>query len=445
MKRTSPLPFDATLLAATAGLVVIGILFIYSSGHSGGQGGSSPIPEGPGTGEHVRQIIWAVTGIAAMILAARSSCTRMRELSPYLYAAGLAVLVLTLLGGRQVRGARSWLGVGILGIQPSELCKVTTALLLGRYLAGIGGAIRELPRFLLALAIPAIPMGLILLQPDAGTAAVYLPVFLAMSFMAGARKRHLLFLAASLSLGVALSVLPTYGRWIMGRYAPLLELIARPELLGYLAGGLGIVAALAAWGARASGRGSFYWTMYVAAVAAVACVIALGVGVVIREYQMMRLIAFLDPRVDPRGAGWNTIQSLTAVGSGGLTGKGFLQGTQSQYRFLPQQSTDFIFSVIAEEWGFLGGLAVCGMYLIILLRGLQIAYRAGDDFGRYISAGFVGMLGAHMLVNVGMSLGIMPITGIPLIFVSYGGSSLWAGLIAVGLLLGVHRQGVRRG
>jgi rod shape determining protein RodA len=134
---------------------------------------------------------------------------------------------------------------------------------------------------------------------------------------------------------------------------------------------------------------------------------------------------------------------VTAVGSGGFWGKGFLQGTQSHYRFLPQQSTDFIFSIIAEEWGFFGGILVFTLFLIILLRGLRIAYTARDDFALYLASGILGMIGFHVVVNIGMAMGIMPITGIPLFFLSYGGSSLWTGLIAVGLLLNIHLRRYR--
>jgi rod shape determining protein RodA len=159
---------------------------------------------------------------------------------------------------------------------------------------------------------------------------------------------------------------------------------------------------------------------------------------VLKPYQIMRFIVFLDPQVDPQGAGWNLLQSVTAVGSGGLAGKGFLKGTQSHYQFLPQQSTDFIFSILAEEWGFLGGLLVFGLFLVILLRGVRIMYIARDDFGMHVAAGVVGMIFFHVVINIGMAMGIMPITGIPLFFLSYGGSSLWTALIGVGLLLDIY-------
>jgi rod shape determining protein RodA len=151
----------------------------------------------------------------------------------------------------------------------------------------------------------------------------------------------------------------------------------------------------------------------------------------------MRLIVFLDPYVDPRGSGWHIIQSITAIGSGGLSGRGFLQGTHSQYQYLPEQSTDFIFSILSEEWGFFGGIIVFALFLLILMRLLRITRHTVDSFGSYIVAGLVSMYAFHFLVNVGMTMGIMPITGIPLLFVSYGGSALVSSMAGIGLTLRV--------
>jgi rod shape determining protein RodA len=159
---------------------------------------------------------------------------------------------------------------------------------------------------------------------------------------------------------------------------------------------------------------------------------------VLKDYQLMRLIVFLDPNVDPRGSGWHIIQSMTAIGSGGLMGKGFLQGTQSHYRFLPQQSTDFIFSIFTEEWGLLGGLLVFGLFLLICLRLVKIIKTTSDNFGAYIASGLAAMYSFHFLINVGMAMGVMPITGIPLLFMSYGGSALTSAMAGIGLAMSIH-------
>jgi len=162
---------------------------------------------------------------------------------------------------------------------------------------------------------------------------------------------------------------------------------------------------------------------------------------VLKEYQVMRLIVFLDPNIDPLKSGWNIRQSITAIGSGGLTGKGFLQGTQSHYRYLPQQSTDFIFSIISEELGLLGSLFIFLLFFIILFRMAFFLKNIRDFFSCGIIAGVFGIILFHFMINVGMAMGIMPITGIPLIFLSYGGSSLLAISVALGFVLGI---GARR-
>ena len=146
----------------------------------------------------------------------------------------------------------------------------------------------------------------------------------------------------------------------------------------------------------------------------------------------------MDPNIDPQGSGWHIIQSITAIGSGGIMGMGYLQGTQSHYRYLPEQSTDFIFSILSEEWGFIGGIMVFVLYLAILLRFIRIMQNTNDTFGSYIVAGLVSMFSFHFFINVGMTMGIMPITGIPLLLVSYGGSALLSAMTGIGLALSIH-------
>ncbi len=436
MNKTSIFSFDLLLFAATLSLIVIGILFIYSSGVT-----STGIVF---SREFIKQIIWAGTGLVLMALVVTVSYTRMKGPSIYLYGFCCLVLLVTPFVGLEVKGARSWLGIGDVGIQPSEFAKMGTIIFLAAYLSGIGQGIKELPRFFLAFGIVLLPMGLILLQPDLGTALVYIPIFLVMVFMAGARLRHLFYLIAAGFLMVVLGLLPFFESKILGREAGVLALITHFDLLKYFLTALLVVGILSAWGYWGLKRRYFYWILYVSSLLFLSNLGGQAINRVLKDYQIMRLIVFLKPSLDPQGAGWNIIQSITAVGSGGFTGKGFLQGTQSHYQFLPQQSTDFVFSILAEEWGFLGGLLVFTLFLIILLRGIRIMYTARDDFSIYIAAGIVGMLFFHVIVNVGMAMGIMPITGIPLFFLSYGGSSLWTALSGIGLLLNIHARRYRQ-
>ena len=281
-------------------------------------------------------------------------------------------------------------------------------------------------------------MMLVLLQPDMGTALVYIPIFLVMVFVSGTKIRYVSFLILIALLTIVMSLLPAVNRYISVRENGILSLLVNPLFIRYLLLSLAVIIGIAAFGYAVFKRGYLYWIVYGSLIVFGSLVGELGVRAVLKDYQLSRLIVFINPQVDPQGAGWNVIQSVTAVGSGGLFGKGFLKGTQSHYRYLPQQSTDFIFSIISEEWGFLGGVIIFLLFSIILIRGLVILTTAKDSFAVYLGAGVVGMIFFHVFINIGMAMGIMPITGIPLFFLSYGGSSLWCALTGIALLLNIH-------
>jgi rod shape determining protein RodA len=425
---------DPVLGGSALALVVIGILFIYSSNVTAGGAIVSR--------ETLKQIIWAVLGVGVMVFLALFGYGRLRALSLYIYGGNLLLLVVTLVFGQTVNGARSWLGFWELGIQPSEFMKISTVLFLGTYFAGIGNGVRELPRFLLGLLIILLPMGFILLQPDMGTALVLIPVFLVMAFIAGADPRHLWFIVLVGVLGLVLAASPSLRAHSGSARGSFVAVVADPDMLKYLIPAAALVGALSALGYRSFRRQYFFWIAWAAGAFVLGASLSLLVRVVLKDYQIMRLVIFVNPRLDPQGAGWNIIQSVTAIGSGGLFGKGFLRGTQSHYQFLPQQSTDFIFSILAEEWGFLGALGVFALYLVLLLRGMSLLWAAKEDYGLVVGTGILTMIFFHLLVNVGMAMGIMPVTGIPLLFLSYGGSSLWTALGGVGILMSI---GARRG
>ena len=423
------------LLGATAALVAIGVLFIYSSGvDSTGESVSR---------EWIKQIVWALTGFALLAVVAAAGPGWLQAGAPALYAGGLVLLAVTALFGREVNGARAWIGIGDFGVQPSEFAKLTTILFLASYLAGIGNGIKELPRFALGLAIVLLPVGLVLLQPDMGTAMVYVPIFLVAALVSGAEIRHLAFILGATVVTFAMAVLPNLNP--EGILRTVATALLDPGIVRLSAMALLAIIGLAFIGYRLSRSRWLYWVGYLASIVLGGVTGSALVRSVLKPYQILRLAAFLNPWADLRGAGWNIIQSTTAVGSGGLAGKGYLQGTQSHYQFLPQQSTDFIFSILAEEWGFRGALLVLGLFALILLRSVAICRRARDDFGVAMAAGVIGMFATHVLVNIGVASGIMPITGIPLTFVSYGGSALWTGLLAVGMLLALLRPGAGGG
>ena len=422
-------------MAATATLLVVGVLFIYSSGvTSDGISFSS---------EWIRQLVWVGLGIVLLIVTATFDYGRLRDVALYMWLGLLALLILTFAVGERVNGARSWIGIGELGVQPSEFMKIATILMLAQYLERKGRAIEEPGTFVVAFGIVLIPMALILVQPDLGTALVYVPIFLVMSFCAGARPSYLLFILFVGALTVVFTVLPAWETIIHGERVPFVAVLTDARLTVYVCAAAILIAGLGLAGVFLLKRSWFRWFIYGGAIFVASVIASVAGRRVLKDYQLMRLIVFLDPNVDPRGAGWNIIQSVTAVGSGGIAGKGWLQGTQSHLQYLPQQSTDFIFSIIAEEWGFLGAAIVFLCFAIILGRGLVIAAKAKDRFGSFIAVGVIGVVFFHVAVNVGMAIGIMPITGIPLMFLSYGGSSLWTAMIGIGLLISIHNHRYR--
>lgn len=426
------LSFDVYLIGATLVLIAIGILFIYSSGVT---------PTGRVfSNEYVRQIVWAGSGLVLLFATALLPHGTARAWTIPFYAGVIVLLIVTLVFGRVVHGARSWLGIGGLGIQPSEFAKLASILFLALFLDRAGNAVKRIPTLLIGSLIVLLPMGLTLLQPDLGTALVFLPIFVVLVFVAGARVRHVVYILLFLGFTAVLTVLPAWERQIYEGTIPAISVLTNPQALSMVAIGGIVVLAVSIVGYFATKRHYFYWLIYAVSVALAGLLSSVLVRQVLQDYQVMRLVVFLDPYAEPRGAGWNIIQSVTAVGSGGLSGKGFLQGTQSQYQYLPQQSTDFIFSVLAEEWGFLGGVLVFALFLIILLRGLYIVLTARDRYSALVATGVVALIFFHFAVNVGMAIGAMPITGIPLFFLSHGGSSLWTAMIGIGLLLNVHHN-----
>jgi rod shape determining protein RodA len=281
-------------------------------------------------------------------------------------------------------------------------------------------------------------MGMVLLQPDLGTALVYMAILMTMIFTAGVSMRYIAFTGSCILFTSIFLLLPLWQTYILRKHLPVLALLTNPRIIIIVVAFMFIIAAIALFGYLKYKKRYFYWVAYSSAIMVLSLCASYAARIVLKNYQLMRLIVFMDPNVDPRGAGWNIIQSITAIGAGGLTGRGYLQGTQSHYRFLPEQSTDFIFSIFSEEAGFVGGLVVFALYMIICQRLLTTIKITTDPFAKYICAGLAGMYSFHFIVNVGMTMGIMPITGIPLLFMSYGGSAVFSSMIGIGLALSIY-------
>jgi rod shape determining protein RodA len=395
---------DKGLAVSVLALAVYGLATLYSAGQT-------DVPTFVATIWH-RQVVWLVLGLIAAVLTFRTSPRMLEWATPFAYAITLFLLLLTLFigtGAGTAASSKSWIAIGGHRFgQPAELAKLATILMLARWLAGL----REPPGTMRDLIIPGIIAGLpcllVMKQPDLGSAIVFVAILFIMLFWAGT-KPSLLVLLASPVIGLVLAFSTVaWGIWIA------------------------VLAALLLW-----------WRPYVWEGIAIMGLNVLG-GVLalpfwnrLAPYQQNRLLSFLNPDVDPRAAGWHVIQSKVAIGSGGLLGKGFTEGTQKRLAFLPAQHTDFIFSVVGEELGFVGVLVALCLFGWMLFALLRVARRATDPFSSLCVFGIAGLFFTHILENVGMTINLMPITGIPLPFFSYGGSFLLACSIGVGIALRV--------
>ena len=430
MKNKILAMFDYLLILVVLILVTLGVLFIYSS---------SINSEGVSvTNEYIKQIIWASIGFVIMIFVTLYDFRKTESFTPYLYVFLILLLVYTRIFGRYVNGAKSWIGIGEFGVQPSEFGKIFFILFLARFLDE-SKKMNQFKRFVYAIGVLIVPMGLILIQPDLGTASVYIPIFLTMCFIAGIPIKYILYVLAFGILTVFFTVIPVWNMEIAEKPLVFISVLTNLKLRALLISSVLLITLLGYVVRRYfHGPKYIYWITLVFSVICLSLIFSMVLGKFLKDYQIKRLIIFMNPNKDRLGAGWNIIQSKVAIGAGGMTGQGYLQGTQSHYRFLPQQSTDFIFSILSEELGFIGGIFVFSLYFVILLKILYIIRKCINRYGSYICAGIFGMFSFHFFVNVGMVMGIMPITGIPLLFLSYGGSSLLTAMTCIGLVMNIN-------
>ena len=383
--------FDPKLAAATLLLACFGLLAIYSSG---------------GSHFFFRQFIFLLIATAAAAGAFFLPRRILYGLAEALYGLGLLMLVAVRIAGTGP-GSHRWFVLGPAYVQPSEFAKLATALLLAKHLSvkrSIGFSFRDLA---VPLAIAFVPALLVLVEPDLSTALVFAPLLAAMLYWQGMRPLHILLLftpAISFAAGFSLYT------WI-----PFFVLLAIILLV----------------------RSGVTKTLIGLAVSAGFGLLSPVVLSSLKGYQQSRIMSFLAPWFDPHGISWNAIQSQIAIGSGRLIGKGFLHGSQKRLGFLPNRHTDFVFSSLGEEFGLIGCLVLLGLFLWLLRRMLLAARHSGDSTGSLLCVGFAAIIGYQMFVNIGMLLGILPITGITLPFISYGGSSLLLNFIMVGLVLNV--------
>jgi rod shape determining protein RodA len=345
---------DWAILVSALGLSLLGLATVHSA--------SSELP----VDYLPRQAAFLGAGLLVMAVLFLLDYHLLVDLSLPLFALTLLLLLVVDLAGVVRGGARSWLILGTFAFQPAEITKLTTVLVLTRYLAAANQRVLSLKEIVVVGCIAALPMGLIVIQPDLGTTAMFVPMVAGMLLVGGIRFRVW-------AVGVTAFVVLAGAVWLFG----------------------------------------------------------------MQPYQRDRVRTFLEPGADPLGAGYQVRQSKIAVGSGQLTGRGYQQGTQSQLRFLPARHTDFVFAVLAEEWGFLGVVTTLGLYAVFIVNGARVAIRARDREGILLVVGLLSIISFHVLYNTAMVVGLVPITGIPLPFLSYGGSFTLLNFAATGLILGV--------
>jgi rod shape determining protein RodA len=390
---------DYSIIAIVLALLVISVASVYSATYDAGA-----------SVYFNRQVIWSCIGLFLMFAIMLVPFRTLQLLSYPLYGLSLLILLVILAAGKVVAGSKSWLGVGGLGLQPSEIVKVTTILALATFLSSRHVNVNRLKDLLTAAAIVLIPVILIVLQPDVGTAVIYVGMLLIILYWAGASNFIMLMLIAPCVAAIAT---------LSSTTAFVIVIIATVVLLIFLKENRLLSALI------------------------FSATVLMGVSVQfifgkLAPHQQKRILTFLNPDYDPLGAGYNVIQSKIAIGSGGLFGKGYLHGTQTQLNFLPAQWTDFIYCVPSEEFGFLGAFAILSLLTGLLIRGVHIASNVKSRFASIVAIGIVSALAVHTVINIGMAMGIMPVIGVPLPFMSYGGSNMVTDMIMAGLLLNVY-------
>ncbi|MEE4176977.1 MAG: rod shape-determining protein RodA [Bacteroides sp.] len=356
-----------------------------------------------------KQMMWIITSIVIGAVILMFDAKFFPAFSWVIYGGIMVILVSVLFFGTEINASRSWFKIGSFALQPAEFAKFATALALAKYIAGVKSRSLDLKTRLKPLAIIALPMGLIFLQNDTGTALVFA------SFM-------LVFYREGYISGLLL----TFG--LIAAFLFILTLVVNQYIL------IGILALLTLIGAiifRKRRRELLQLLGLFALLSLYIYSVDYAFENFLQPHQRLRIEVLLNEEVDLKGAGYNLNQSKIAIGSGGFWGKGYLKGTQTKFDFVPEQGTDFIFCTIGEEWGFIGSFVIIFLYLIFIGRLVMLAERQRSTFSRVFGYSIASILFFHFLINIGMTIGLMPVIGIPLPFFSYGGSSLWGFTIMI--------------
>jgi rod shape determining protein RodA len=393
--------FDFTTFFSIVLLTIGGLVAIYSATFAA-----------ENAARFNQQVYFAIAGVGVMLIVAFLPVRWLSAITWPFYAIGLGALVYVLLFGVEVYGQKNWIQFGRFQFQPSELAKLATIMAVAKYL----NKDRDLTRIgtlLVVMAMVLVPTVLILLEPDPGTSVIFLGLTLVILLWSGVD----LFLLFSVIAPAITAVVSLFGR--------------TPMMLGVFISGMLMFFIF---------RKNLITTALAFAIVIGAAFSTNAIYDSLKPYQKNRIQVLLDPELDPLGAGYNVIQTRMAIGSGGLTGKGYLEGTQTQLRYVPKQWTDFIISVPAEEFGFIGSVIFILIYAFVVFRGVAIASSVRSKFSSVLAIGITGIWFLHITINVGMTLGLLPVVGIPLPFMSYGGSALMTNLLMAGILMNLYRN-----
>ncbi len=385
------------------GVITIGLMAVYSATH--------------GTGDATlfyRQFSWGMIGFVVMSFVYYHDVRVIRDNAYIFYAIGILLLVAVLVFGKKVGGHSSWIKIGFFSFQPSEIAKMSTILALARFLSDDDTDIRSIPHFFIALGIAFFPALLIILQLDMGTTITCMSFIAPMLIVAGFDIYILMLIAFPLILMIT----GFFSIYFVISFAVVLFII----LIAY------------------QKKFQLHQLLVIGSGLGISLITQKFATDILKPHQIDRIQTFLDPMNDPQGAGYNVLQAKIAISSGGLLGKGFLQGTQTQLRFIPAQWTDFIFCVIGEELGFIGAALLLSLYLTLILRLIWAIFSIKNKFVELTLTGYVSLLFIHIAINTGMTIGLIPVIGVPLPFISYGGSSLIGNMIMVGLAMNFFRN-----
>ena len=393
--------FDFGLILPVIILFSLGLAAIYSATYN------NPFAQG----NFQRQLIWGFGALILFFITYSLPIKSFKQLAFPTYLFAIVLLIAVILIGKKVSGARSWIAIGTVGFQPSEFAKIATILLLSKFLSRNNTDIESFKDLLITLTIGLLPVLLVLMEPDMGTSVVFLMMIITLIFWKGISV-FAMFVVLSPAFVAISSLFGTYY-FITALILVLVTLFIFRKNIFFSASIFALNLA------------SGFFAEYVYG--------ALG------KHQQQRIQAFIDPMSDPLGSGYNTIQAKVAIGSGGLFGKGFLSGNQTQLQFIPEQWTDFVYCVIGEEFGFIGAIIMLGLFTYLFFRILKIS-SVKDEFLSLVSVGILSIFFTHFIINIGMVVGIMPVIGLPLPFVSYGGSSLLVSMVMLGILANIYKS-----